>query len=142
MTLFAKILNILDDLYYLPGISSWQHPILFLRDVPFVDLYTILEFIYMGEVNVAQTDLTSFLKTAELLQIKGLAENANWNHDNPDNEDSLSGRVLTLSVLLRDYVLRDAFKKKKTPLWRDIVPTRGEGVKKPFEMSLLKIPFY
>jgi len=75
----------------LRGISSWQHPILFLRDVPFVDLYTILEFIYMGEVNVAQTDLTSFLKTAELLQIKGLAENANWNHDNPDNEDSLSG---------------------------------------------------
>jgi len=62
----------------LTGINSWQHPILFLRDVPFVDLYTILEFIYMGEVNVGQSDLTSFLKTAELLQIKGLAENANW----------------------------------------------------------------
>ena len=60
------------------GINSWQHPILFLRDVPFVDLYTILEFIYMGEVNVGQSDLTSFRKTAELLKIKGLAENANW----------------------------------------------------------------
>ena len=43
-----------------------------------MDLYTILEFIYMGEVNVGQSDLTSFLKTAELLKIKGLAENANW----------------------------------------------------------------
>ena len=36
------------------GISSWQHPILFLRDVPFVDLYTILEFIYMGEVSISR----------------------------------------------------------------------------------------
>lgn len=83
----------------LRGISSWQHPILFLRDVPFVDLYTILEFIYMGEVNVAQSDLTSFLKTAEMLQIKGLAENAgNWNPENsdPDNDsgsDSLSSNL-------------------------------------------------
>ena len=37
---------------FIVGISSWQHPILFLRDVPFVDLYTILEFIYMGEVSI------------------------------------------------------------------------------------------
>ena len=75
--------------YLYLGISSWQHPILFLRDVPFVDLYTILEFIYMGEVNVAQTDLTSFLKTAELLQIKGLAENtATWNQEQDPAEDS------------------------------------------------------
>ena len=70
------------------GINSWQHPILFLRDVPFVDLYTILEFIYMGEVNVAQTDLTSFLKTAELLQIKGLAENGNWSQKESQAEVS------------------------------------------------------
>lgn len=71
----------------LKGISHWQHPVLVLRDVPFIDLYTILEFIYMGEVNIAQGDLQSFLRTAELLQIKGLAENVSWNADG-DNEDS------------------------------------------------------
>ena len=38
-------------------------------------------------------------------------------------------------------VVRDAFQKKKS-VWRDIVPTRGEGVKIIFKMSLLKIPFY
>ena len=39
-------------------------------------------------------------------------------------------------------ILRDAFKKKKNSIWRDIVPTRGgEGVKN-FKMSLVKIPFY
>eukprot|EP00092_Neocalanus_flemingeri_P013551 GFUD01014613.1.p1 GENE.GFUD01014613.1~~GFUD01014613.1.p1 ORF type:complete len:403 (-),score=83.69 GFUD01014613.1:252-1460(-) len=71
----------------LKGISHWQHPVLVLKDVPFIDLYTILEFIYMGEVNIAQGDLQSFLKTAELLQIKGLAENVSWNPE-ADNEDS------------------------------------------------------
>ena len=41
----------------------------------------------------------------------------------------------------RTKILRDAFQKKKS-IWRDIVPTRGGGGKKTFEMSLLKIPFY
>lgn len=72
------------------GISHWQHPVLVLRDVPFIDLYTILEFIYMGEVNISQGDLQSFLKTAELLQIKGLTENVSWNPET-DAEESMGG---------------------------------------------------
>lgn len=70
----------------LKGISHWQHPVLVLRDVPFIDLYTILEFIYMGEVNISQSDLQSFLKTAELLQIKGLTENVSWNPETDPEE--------------------------------------------------------
>jgi len=58
----------------LKGINPWQHPVLVLRDVPFLDLHTILAFVYVGEVNVIQDNLQSFLKTAELLQIKGLTE--------------------------------------------------------------------
>ena len=62
---------------------------LVLRDVPFIDLYTILEFIYMGEVNISQADLQSFLKTAELLQIKGLTENVSWNPET-DTDDGIA----------------------------------------------------
>lgn len=58
----------------LRGISSWQHPVLVLRDVPFLELQSILEFVYLGEVNVEQDRLQSFLKTAELLRIKGLTD--------------------------------------------------------------------
>ena len=58
----------------LRGISLWQHPVLVLRDVPFLDLQSILEFVYLGEVNVEQDRLQSFLKTAELLRIKGLTD--------------------------------------------------------------------
>jgi len=58
----------------LKGISLWQHPVLVLKDVRFQDLQSILEFIYLGEVNLEQTRLDSFLNTAELLQIKGLTD--------------------------------------------------------------------
>ena len=37
----------------------------------------ILEFMYNGEVNVAQEDLNSFLAVAEDLKVKGLTQNAN-----------------------------------------------------------------
>lgn len=58
----------------LTGISPWQHPVLVLRDVPFNDLQSIVEFVYLGEVNLEQERLVSFLKTAEVLQIKGLKD--------------------------------------------------------------------
>jgi len=58
----------------LKGISTWQHPVLFLRDIPLIDLSLVLEFVYVGEVSVSQDNLQSFLKTAALLRIKGLAE--------------------------------------------------------------------
>jgi len=58
----------------LKGISLWQHPVLVLKDVRFLELQSILEFVYLGEVNVEQDRLESFLKTAELLRIKGLTD--------------------------------------------------------------------
>jgi len=58
----------------LKGIHIWQHPVIFLKDVLHQDLQNILEFVYVGEVNVSQEDLQSFLKTAELLEIKGLTD--------------------------------------------------------------------
>ena len=50
-----------------------KHPIVYLKDVPGKDLEALLDFMYKGEVNVPQTDLASLIKTAEGLQIKGLA---------------------------------------------------------------------
>merc|ERR1711874_479612 len=51
-----------------------KNPIIFLKDVPFQHMTSILEFMYAGEVNVAQDQLPQFLKTAEKLKVKGLAE--------------------------------------------------------------------
>lgn len=53
-----------------------QHPIIVLRDIKYDDLHSLLQFMYNGEVNVAQDQLNSFLKSAESLKIRGLTDNA------------------------------------------------------------------
>ncbi|XP_065338736.1 broad-complex core protein-like isoform X1 [Cloeon dipterum] len=52
------------------------HPVIVLQDVAFADLHALVEFIYHGEVNVHQRSLTSFLKTAEVLRVSGLTQQA------------------------------------------------------------------
>ena len=50
------------------------HPLLYLKGVAFADLTAVLNFMYHGEVNIAQEELNSFLAVAEELQVKGLTQ--------------------------------------------------------------------
>jgi hypothetical protein len=52
-----------------------QHPLLYLKGMKFTDLQSVLNFMYHGEVNVAQEELNSFLAVAEDLRVKGLTQN-------------------------------------------------------------------
>ncbi|XP_043225119.1 broad-complex core protein isoforms 1/2/3/4/5-like isoform X3 [Amphibalanus amphitrite] len=52
---------------------SCQQMVIFLKDTTAADLSAIVEFIYKGSVNVSQSQLASFIKTAEMLQIRGLS---------------------------------------------------------------------
>ena len=60
-----------------------QQMVIFLKDTSAADLNAIVEFMYKGSVNVAQSQLASFIKTAEMLQIRGLS----------GEEDKVSARV-------------------------------------------------
>lgn len=51
-----------------------KHPIVILKDVPYHDMKSLLDFMYRGEVSVDQDRLTAFLRVAESLRIKGLTE--------------------------------------------------------------------
>jgi len=51
-----------------------SHPLLYLKGVKYKDMQAVLNFMYHGEVNVAQDDLNSFLAVAEELQVKGLTQ--------------------------------------------------------------------
>lgn len=52
-----------------------SHPIVILKDVAYVDLIAIVNFMYHGEVMVAEEQLQSFLQTAMILQVSGLINN-------------------------------------------------------------------
>ena len=52
-----------------------QHPLLYLKGVSYSDLQSVLNFMYHGEVSVAQEELNSFLSVAEDLRVKGLTQN-------------------------------------------------------------------
>lgn len=53
-----------------------QHPLLYLKGVKYQEMLSVLNFMYMGEVNVAQEELNSFLAVAEELRVKGLTQNS------------------------------------------------------------------
>ncbi len=58
----------------LRNVVGHPNPLIYLRGIKFSDLEHVLDFVYHGEVNVAQDDLNSFLAVAEDLQIKGLTQ--------------------------------------------------------------------
>ncbi|RZB84917.1 zinc finger and BTB domain-containing protein 12, partial [Asbolus verrucosus] len=65
-----------------------SHPIIFMRDVEARHIVALMEFMYAGEVNVAQAHLSAFLKTAESLKIRGLTDTSTEN-ENQKEEDTL-----------------------------------------------------
>ena len=64
-TFFRNILNRLPH----------HHPLIYLRGIKQSDLQSIINFMYHGEVNVAQQDLRSFMMLAQDLKVKGLYQN-------------------------------------------------------------------
>ena len=57
--------------------SHHQHPLVYFKDISFLNIVSIINFMYYGEVNVAQDDLNSFLAVAEELKVKGLTQKDN-----------------------------------------------------------------
>jgi len=55
-------------------LQSVQNPAIYLRGVRHEDIKNVLEFMYLGVVNVSQDDLDSFLAVAQDLCIKGLTQ--------------------------------------------------------------------
>ena len=54
--------------------NACPHPIVVFKDIQYAEIRAILEYMYRGEVNVAQEQLPSLLKVAEALRVKGLFE--------------------------------------------------------------------
>merc|ERR1711934_871600 len=55
--------------------------VLYLKGVTYRDMESVLNFMYHGEVNVAQDDLNSFLAVAEELRVKGPTQSTSGGSD-------------------------------------------------------------
>jgi len=49
-----------------------QHPLIYLKGISFDDLEAIIRFIYQGQTSISETNLDSFLASAQELQVEGL----------------------------------------------------------------------
>lgn len=53
--------------------TTCAKPVIVLKDIRHTDLQALLNYMYAGEANVPQSDLSRLIKAAECLRIKGLA---------------------------------------------------------------------
>ncbi|RZF40810.1 hypothetical protein LSTR_LSTR003320 [Laodelphax striatellus] len=86
-----------------------KHPIVILQDVPYTALGGLLQFMYCGEVSVCQEELPEFLKTAEMLQVKGLT-----GCDNQEQSKSLNKRPTTPETKRKSKVPRRVVSDEKS----------------------------
>ena len=56
--------------------NKHSHPIVYMRGLRSEDIVAIMDFLYLGEANVFQENLDSFLALAEELKLKGLTGSA------------------------------------------------------------------
>ncbi|XP_053627388.1 longitudinals lacking protein, isoforms H/M/V isoform X9 [Cherax quadricarinatus] len=68
--------------------TNCKHPVIVLKDIKHADLEALLNYMYVGEVNVLQTDLSGLIKSAECLRIKGLAVPDESPNDSDPAQDS------------------------------------------------------
>lgn len=88
-----------------------KHPIVILKDVPYADMKSLLDFMYRGEVSVDQERLSAFLRVAESLRIKGLTE---VNDDKPSNRDqSETPPTNSTQNRVHPYVLQQQQQQRK-----------------------------
>ncbi|KAF6216786.1 hypothetical protein GE061_001136 [Apolygus lucorum] len=73
-----------------------RHPVVVLKDVRYDEMKAILEYMYRGEVNVAQNQLAALLKVAEALKVKGLVEE-NGSASRPKRTEE-EGNAITTST--------------------------------------------
>ena len=64
---------------------SHPQPLIYMKGMKSSSLTAIMDFLYLGEANVFQEELDSFLALAEDLQLKGLEDNSKENSEQPND---------------------------------------------------------
>ncbi|XP_027212141.2 protein bric-a-brac 2 [Penaeus vannamei] len=92
-----------DFFYQIFEKTPCKHPVIIIANVSRKDLEALLNYMYLGEVSVFRTELKSLVKAAEILKVKGLAEQtenssgnenkvkrSSWEADQPESKRTKS----------------------------------------------------
>ena len=69
------------------------HPRIYMKGLQFTKLSYIVDFIYYGEVSVAQQDISQFLELAEELKLRGLSKSVQLLTNEKDDPDLENGEA-------------------------------------------------
>ena len=100
-----------------------QHPLIYLKGVSKEEIVNLLNFMYCGEVNIAQAELSSFLAAAEDLKVKGLtnsgkSENSAVKAPGPDIKAKKTSKLPRTSddIIAEEVSMLDVVQVKSEPL--------------------------
>ena len=105
-----------------------QHPLLYFRGVRQTEMKNVLNFMYHGEVNVAQEELNQFLTVAEDLKVKGLTQNSS---EKVEDQKQFSKPVHQSAVNPNFHVKSNSKSRTSYTVEEDIqeiVPVKSEPV--------------
>jgi len=68
-----------------------KHPIFFMKDVTYSELHALVNYMYRGEMEIMDEDLSSLLRVAQSLQIRGLTD-----------VEMSSNSIASETIILRD----------------------------------------
>ena len=88
--------------------NKHPHPLIYMRGVKFEDLLAIADFLYLGEANVLQDNLDTFLALAGELKLKGLTSNDRETVENGVKNPQKQRKVEKKPVLQTFPELEDA----------------------------------
>ena len=129
--------------------NTHGHPLIYMRGVKTEELTAIVDFLYLGEANVYEDNLESFLTIAEELQLKGLEgtkkqDGSNYagqqkpkeNHETNHNPEV--SRILKTDNETSDEPIKTENNKlilQKASAWPDIGLELDETIKAMMETS-------
>ncbi|CAL4175813.1 unnamed protein product [Meganyctiphanes norvegica] len=92
--------------------SNTTHPVIVLQNVKHKILECLLDYMYVGEVNVLQSELSTLIKAAECLQIKGLAVHDEYPSGQNLDTNNESNKISNVSKKHQNY--KEKFREKTT----------------------------
>ncbi|XP_020285243.1 protein abrupt-like isoform X2 [Pseudomyrmex gracilis] len=95
--------------------SPCKHPTIIFKDIQYIDLQALIDFMYNGEVNIMQDQLAGLLMTAEFLKVKGLVDMNSRDDDKTPTQLRDVSPPPAISTTNRDTVMASSSSVHSSP---------------------------